>query len=274
MDIKSVNIFDFVDYKRFLASLIGVNGRRRGLYKELAMAANCQPSYLSQVMRKGSKIQLTPDQTLGIAQMLLLSPKERDYFLYLVDYERASSKELKGLLSEKIKSMQKSSLDIGNILDRPKSENQESLVKFYSSWLFSYIHILTSIPEFQSTESISQKINLPGEATLNILSELENMGLVKREKGLWLHSGRHLHVDAESTLVGNHHNNWRQQAMLDTQLKNSIESVHFSGVYSVSKSDFSKIKTLVLESLKNLNALAISSGTEEVVVFCCDLFKK
>lgn len=274
MNIKYLNIFDFVDYKKFLAAIFKHNSNIRGLYKLMANASNCQPSYLSQVMRKGSKIQLTPDQAMGVSQFLLLAPKERDFFLLLVDYERASSQDLKKLLLSKIKSIQKNSLDIGNILERPKLEDQEALVKFYSSWIYSYIHILTSIPEFQSTDSISKKINLPIETTLRLLSDLENMQLVTRDNAAWKHSGKQLHIDAKSTLVGNHHNNWRQQALLDAQLNNSLETVHFSGVYSISKSDYSKIKSQLLECLKNINDSALSSGTEEVIVFCCDLFPK
>lgn len=274
MNLKYVNIFDFLGYKQFLSVFLKMNNSQRGLSKEMAKAAKCQPSYLSQVMRKGSKIQLTPDQAFGISQLLLLSPKERDYFLYLVDFERASTKDLKDMLSEKIRSLQKTSLDIGNMLERPRVENQELLVKFYSSWIYSYAHILTSIPEFQTTESISKKVNLSVEATINLMVELENMGLVNRERGAWVHSGKQLHVDAESVLVGNHHNNWRQQALLDAQLRNSAASIHFSGVYSISKLDFSKIKSQILDCLKNVNLAALNSGTEEVVVYCCDFFKK
>lgn len=274
MDFKSKNIFDFVRYKSFLSAVVKQNKNRRGMYKEMANSANCQPSYLSQVMRKDSKIQLTPDQALGISKYLFLSPKERDYFLILVDLERAASKELQKLLHDKAEVIRRSALDIGNILDRPKLDNHNALVKFYSNWLYSYIHVLTSIPEFQNTESIANKISLPVETTMILLSELEEMGLVLREHGQWKHSGQQLHIEAKSPLALHNHNNWRQQSLLNAQLNNSLETVHFSGVYSISKSDYSKIKSHVLDCLKNVNSSALASGAEEVIVFCCDLFER
>lgn len=274
MELDISSIFTFTSYKKYLSNVIKRNSKIRGLYKILSEAANCQRSYLSQVMRQDGKIQLTPDQALGISRFLLHSAKERDYFLLLVDYERAASKELKELLQNKISFTQKELQDLTNLLERPKEDDHEMLIKFYSTWMYSYIHILTSISEYQSVEAIAKKSNLSVESALNILIELEDIGLVFRESGLWKHSGRQLHLDSQSALICNNHNNWRQQAILDAQLKQTIDAVHFSGVYSISKSDYAHIKTQILECLKAVNTKALSSGAEEVIVFCCDLFRK
>ncbi|MBN8536903.1 MAG: TIGR02147 family protein [Deltaproteobacteria bacterium] len=274
MEIKTINIFSFIEYKKFLTAVFKLNNKIRGMYKMMAAAANCQASYISQVMRRGSKVQLTPEQAFGVSQFFLLSPKERDYFLLLVDLERAAPGPLKKLLTEKVKSIQSNALEIGNILERPMIENKEELVRFFSTWMYSYIHILTSIPEYQSTEAISKKVNISVDSVLSILSDLENMNYIQRENGLWKYSGKLGHIDAKSRFIGNHHNNWRQQALLDVQLNPSPESVHFTGVYSISSSDYVKIRSCVLECLKEVNSIALSSGTEEVIIFCCDFFKK
>lgn len=272
LNIKKPNVFQYEDYKKFLTSILKENRHLRGLQKVLSDAANCQASYLSQVLKKGSKVQLTPDQAFGISNNIFLNSKERDYFLLLVDYQRASSSAYKNSILSKINILKKTSGEIAQILSRPKVESHEDLAVFYSSWIYAYVHIAISIKEYQNVENLSRKMNFSIEKTLQILSKLESMGLAIFESGLWKHSGRQLHLPAESAYICNHHNNWRQQALLDVQEQRNSESIHFSGIYSISKADYQRLQNLITEELKNINKIALNSGTEELIVFCCDFF--
>ncbi|MBL7557214.1 MAG: TIGR02147 family protein [Bdellovibrionaceae bacterium] len=268
----TINVFLFTDYKQFLKSYIDGRKNSRGLSKKMADAAQCQPSYLSQALH--SKVQLTPDQAMGIAQFIQMDPDEREYFLILVDWARAHRPELKKLLHDKIKGIQNQQSDLSKKLQRPPPKNMEHLVKYYSSWVYAYVHVLTSIPEYQSVDAISKKIFMTIDETFQVLSFLESVSLVRREGTRWVYTSVELHVDAKSPLIANHHNNWRSESVKDSQFHDQENSVHFTGVYSVSKSDFPVLKELILATIKSLNSQALASGTEDLIVFCCDYFKK
>lgn len=269
--VAEFGLFHYIDYKKFLSSLLNKNKTQRGLAKKIAEAANCQPSYLSQSLH--TKVQLTQDQAHGISRFLKMDPEEREYFLTLVDYARSGSADHKDYLKQKITLIQEEQNNLNKKLKRPVPKDVESLSQYYSVWLYSYVHILTSIPEYQTLESISKKILLTQDSTFQILSFLEKINLVHREGPLWKHSGNEFHLDTKSSLVTYHHNNWRSEAVKDAQNKNT-NHVHYTGVYSISKKDYPQLKDLVVETVKKFSDCASKSGTEEVVIFCCDLFYK
>ena len=69
-----MRIFEFNSYKSYLSHYIETSGRR-GLISELAKAAGCTHSYLSQVLN--GKPELTPDHAWALADHLSrrFSPK-------------------------------------------------------------------------------------------------------------------------------------------------------------------------------------------------------
>jgi DNA-binding Lrp family transcriptional regulator len=190
----------------------------------------------------------------------------------MVDYGRSSRPTLRHLFEKKMKDLKTKQEKIGERLQRESLQDAENLAKYYSSWQLSAIHILTSIPEFQKVETISEKLNISTEQCASHLRELEKTGLVVNEKNLWKYSGKQMHVPENSYLVNLHHNNWRQQATLNSQLM-SPESVHFTGVYSISNDDYETLKEITLKVIETMNKKATASGAEDLVVFCCDLFR-
>jgi len=60
------NVFNHLDYKDFLKIQIEENHEAYGYKSRLAKAANCQKSFLSQVLN--SHIHLTPEHAVGLCQ--------------------------------------------------------------------------------------------------------------------------------------------------------------------------------------------------------------
>lgn len=266
-----LSLYNYKDYKKYLRDTISSTLNSRGLMKKWAESANCHPSYLTQALK--THVQLTQDHAVGIAESLNLSEFERDYFLLLVDHARSGTPALRKIIDKKLQEIKSKQEKVSERLRREKAQDEENLALYYSSWHYAFIHILVSIPEFQTVEKIADRIHLKKDSVMSYLRALERMGLVLNQQSLWKHSGRQLHVPEDSQLVHLHHNNWRQQAVLDSQTK-APDSVHFSGVYSISKTDFDQIKNVVLKALESINAKASESGTEEVIIFCCDLFRQ
>jgi uncharacterized protein (TIGR02147 family) len=267
MDISVVN---YKDYKKFLREYISGTKPQRGIISRLAQAANCQPSYLSQVLN--SHVHLTPDQALAMGEFLNLSSLELDFFLLLVDHARSGSSKLKKRLESKIEEIKSKNEDLSQRLSRPKVELTENQAVYYSSWLWAALHVLVDIPQFQSTTAIAKKMRIEESAALSCLERLEQMGFIKREQGHWKHSGVEIHLPKESPLISMHHNNWRQLGVLKSQ--QHIESdLHFTGVYAIGAADFEKIKELILKNLMQVTKMAGTSPSEKLVCINHDFFE-
>ncbi len=153
------NVFDCSTYKDFLRSILRENSDKRGFQASLAKSAFCQPSYLSQVLSE--KADLLPDHAAGIATYLELNDSETEYFLNLILLGRAKMAPLKKLLTKKLAADKSNYSKLSGRVSSGTGVSQEVENFYYSSWFRAAIHILTSVPEFQTVKAISQKLNLP-----------------------------------------------------------------------------------------------------------------
>lgn len=178
-----MDIFSFNSYKEFIKKQINDNSESRGYQSKLAEAARCQKSYLSHILH--SHHHLNPDQACGLALFWDLNNEETDWFLLLVDIERAQSESLKKRLREKLRYIKTAREDLAPRFKKPRIKVSEKEFFYYSSWHWSAIHIITSIPRYQTVEAISEKLGLPKSLVRDCLQNLEEIGLVKASNGRW-----------------------------------------------------------------------------------------
>lgn len=261
------SIWSFNDYKAFLASLIEAGPR--GQVSRLAEAAGCQRSYLSNVLR--THIHLVADQAYGIARHLGLDESETTYFLLLLEKDRAAARGYKEHLDEKIRQLRLERENLAERLDRQPLQSSADQLTYYSAWYYSAVHILTSIPRFQSVSAISRALSLDAATVGTVLANLEAMSLVRRTGDTWrFHSGD-IHVPNDSPMVSLHHNNWRQKAVLHSQTRK--EGLHFTMVQSVSVKVANEIKERLLKLIDEVSGLAGPSESEELIYFGLDQFR-
>jgi uncharacterized protein (TIGR02147 family) len=267
-----MTIFRYQDYKKFLIDQIEQNSSIYGYKTKLAEAAGCQPSFLSQVI--GSHVHLTPEHAVAIAKFWKLNQKERDFFVQLVGLARAGTRELQDYLRSKLEEMRKDQEHLGKRFAQKQIPLEDSAATiYYSSWHYSAIHILLTIPAFRETKSIAKRLSLQEPFIEQALGVLSQLGLVqKSSKGNWTTTEKSVHLPQESVLNSINNGNWRQRAMEDS-IQRRGESVHYTGVYSMSRTDFQQLKDLTLELIDRSRQLVISSSEEELACFTCDIFK-
>jgi uncharacterized protein (TIGR02147 family) len=257
-----MSIFEFNDYKAFISHHIASNAQIRGYKTVLAQAAGCQKAFFSHVHR--SHVHLTPDHAAGLANYW--------YFLVLVDLARAGTERLKNHLQERALKIKKQH---GKLEERLKtSAVQEHIIQtyYYSSWYWSALHMLASIPQFQTPEKMADRLGLDPRLVLETLKELEKMGLLKKQKDRWVITDKSFHLPKSSPLNEVNHGNWRQRALVDVQ-KRTDESFHYTSVFSMSKSDAKKIRQLVAELVIDTRKLIEPSEEEELFCFNADFFE-
>lgn len=96
-----MNVFKFENYKAFIRHMIATHPvLGRGGIKKIAEALRVHPSLISQVL-SGLK-DLTSEQGNELAIFFDLSELETEYFLCLIDIERAGTARLKSFLQAKL----------------------------------------------------------------------------------------------------------------------------------------------------------------------------
>lgn len=266
-----MNIFRYLDYRKLLLAQIEEHRGIRGYKSKLAMAAGCQKSYLSQVLH--SHQNLTLEHGVGLSKFWGLNEQESEYFLDLILLGRAGLPELQKSIRKRIERARKAEKENGERRCVPElTATPESQTRYYSSWHYSAIHIIVSIPEYEDPKLISQRLGLSTELVVKTLIELKAMGLVVNNGNSWQITQKIIHLPKSSPLVVANHLNWQSRAAIDSQ-KEDTDSFHYSSVLSLSMSDFERVRGMVEGIVNDTRKIIEESDEEEVAGFNCDFFR-
>lgn len=243
---------------------------RRGQLTRAATALGCQRSYLSRVLSES--MHLTADHAFNLARFLKLNEEERNYFLALVELERAASPEYRQHWQRRLQELRRANDSIRERTKRQALSAEPLNATYFSSYLASAIHFMTAIPELQTSKALMTRLNVKEEIVLLHLEQLQAQNLVEKVRGRWTFKSGEFHLDKSSPLVVLHHQNWRTRAVLDAQ-DPANESIHFTAVQTMSRETALTIKSLLLNFIAEANRLAGPSPAEDCLALTCDLFQ-
>lgn len=270
LNTNKSNIFSYLDYKEFLQQEIAKQSETRGFQTKMAKAAKCQKSYLSQVLR--SKYHITNEQAFRLCEFFGLRQLETDYFMELVNLARTDLPGLRDRILSKLKEIRESVEDLSKRYAKDEKLSDELQALYYSSWHWSAIHIAVGIAQFQSVETLADRLSISKSQVLETLQGLESMGLIEASGKAWKIKPTQMHLPKSSPLTQHNHANWRQRAVLDSQ-KATTTGLHYSLVMSHSVAEFDVIKQVLLESIDRTRTLVVPSANEELTCLCLDYFK-
>jgi uncharacterized protein (TIGR02147 family) len=266
---KIHNIFSYLEYKEVIRAQVSANREERGYIAKLADAAGCQRSFLSQALH--STVHLTPDHAMGLALFWNLSELEREYFMELVLFNRSGSKQFRKISEEKLKRLREQSENIGLRLKKVSPLEEAAQLRFYSAWHASAIHILLTIPEFQTISALARRLAVSEFLVSDCLSMLQQMGLAEQREGRWSAAHSDMHLSKDSPIAWLHHSNWRTKAVADSR-EGPRDSVHYTALYSLSRADFERLKALCLHWIEESRQLVQPSVEEDLACFVLDWF--
>jgi uncharacterized protein (TIGR02147 family) len=268
--IVKKSIFGFKSYKNYLKQALGLDGKRTGLRKKAAKYVGVQTTYLSQVLN--GKMNLNMEQAYRFNDFLGHDQHEKDYFMLLVQHERAGTVELKNFLNNKIQDLISKRVTLKERIQTQKnlSENDQSI--YYSKWYYACIHVLVSIPEFQTKKAIVDYLKLPLTVVVDALEFLETAGLIVFSNGSYKIGPSHIHLSNESAQIAKHHFNWRNRALvsLDAPKKSDL---HYSVVWTLSKEDAEKIKLELTDYIQSMMKTVRDSKEQCAFGFTLDYFE-
>ena len=263
-------IFEFQDYKFYLTSLIKSRPKGgRGVRSQLASAIGCQVAYVSQILN--GHLHLSIEQAVRVNKFFTHSKDEGSFFLLLVQYARAGDKDTKAHFQELLETELTKRLVLTRRLGMAQGISSEDQVTYYSAWFYSAVHILVTIPAFQTKSAISAKLGLSREVTAEVLDFLVRTGMVAQKGDHFLPGPSQIHLDQRSKLTARSHANWRVRVLgaLDSPAETDV---HYTGVFSLSAADALKLKALVLKQIEDVISVVKLSKEEQLGIFCVDFF--
>lgn len=265
-------IFDFQDYRPFLLAFLKAQPKKgHGIRSHWAQAMGCQIAFVSHILK--GLYDLSVEQAEALSRHLALSKEERDYFILLVQKNRAGTHQLKSYYHEMVLEKLRHRDQIRNRMQIKEQLTLEDQNIFYSSWVYSAVHILLTIPKFQkSAEKIADYFSLPLSKIREVLEFLETIKLIKLEKGQYQVTNNYLFINKDSPLFAHQQIFWRQKA-IEAIYHNNPEEIHFASIFSVSEKDIKKIKDILLKSIEDSTELIKPSKEEKLYSICMDFYE-
>ena len=263
-------VFEYKNYLDYLKVKLATRGASRGMRSRLAESTQTKPAFISKVLAGG--INLSPEHIPPTNALLAHSPEEAHFFTLQVLKARAGTKTLEAYYEDQIKiilEQRNQFLNRVNIQERVSHADQ---VIYYSQWYYLAIHVLVSIPQFQTREAISHRLEIPLPVVSKAISDLESMGLVEKKSGRYIAGKKRIHLPKDSPLVSTLHHQFRQRAVQKIALP-STNDFHFSFGMSISKNLFDEYRGRILDLIAEFEEKMTHVKDEEFYALNIDLFK-
>ncbi len=225
----------------------------RGYRTQMALAAQCQPAYLSQVL--AGRVNFTLEQADGLCDFWNFDDLQSEYWLNLVRLSRSGtvtlSQRIKNNLNKiKQQAKQKSATEIEVASQRVFKENT---LRYYNHWLPSALHMLWMIKDYQNNiKASAQRLKVSETEVSHALDLLVELGFYELKGGKYRATQNHFHISNESLYSSLHHKNWRTQAMQEVQSANP-NRLHFTTLYSLDQKALDALKVIVREFISECN---------------------
>ena len=263
------SVFEFQHYKPYLRLKTGPVGTKKGIKSALAEALGCQSTYLSQILHANADLSL--EQADRCNAFFGHAKEESAFFLLLVQKDRAGTVSLARHFEEQIDEILRRRLVLTKRLGEKAVLSAESQSVYYSSWVYAAVHIALTVPELRTREALATYFHLPRQKVTEALEFLVSAGLAAPDGAAYRVGESHVRLGNDSHNIVRHHANWRTQA-LEALDREQLADLHYSGVVSLSRADVTKVKDLLLETVKNAQAIVKDSREEELCVMNLDFF--
>lgn len=265
-------IFEFSEYRDFLKQYFkSLPKRGFGEAKKIANYLGVSSTYVSQILA-GSKI-LTLEQATALGAYLGLSEIEADYFFYLVQNERAGTQELKKYCRRKLDDLRKKSLSLVARIEPNRKLNDQEKSVFYSSPLFSGVHVYCSTGKKGRTlDEISVRFELSRAKATEITRFLVEVGLCSENENHFFTTSQGTHLEQGSPHLLKHHANWRLRAIQSAENLAEDELMYTVNV-SLSDKDFHYLREEMVDFIKKFLARIHPSPAEEIACLNIDWFR-
>ena len=266
-----MTLFEFTDYRAYLKSHIrSLPKLGRGFLSKIAEHLSVNTTLISQIMA-GSR-DLSLEQAHELSLFLGHTDLETEYFSLLVHQERAGSQKFKQHLKKKLAHLKEESLKLSKRIHHEKKLTDHERAIFYSSWIYSVVHIFTSLKDEGVTlEEIAARFQLSRTKAAEVIYFLSNSGVIQEKEGRFHLGIQSTFLEQGSPHLLKHHSSWRIKAIEKSEKLKSSEMM-LTGQFSISKKDFASVREKLTELVKNISSTVKDTTPEDIVCLNIDWF--
>ncbi len=266
--MQSHSIFDHGNYKDFLRKWL--DAAPRGALSKMAASGGMQVSFLSQVLTR--KVHLSREQSWQICRSLGLSELEQKYFMTLLDLAKAQQPSYRENLLQELKALSHRRLNLKDRFPVADSLSEEQKSLYFSSYLYSSVHLLIMIPSFSNKSDIAHYLKISVDTVSKILRDLVSMRILEEKNDRYRIRKKRIHLSNDASMIIRHHTNWRLRALSAIE-RNNAESLHYSSLVTISDKDAHKLKSMMVDLVGKFGDTVKDSKSERCFVFNTDFFE-
>jgi uncharacterized protein (TIGR02147 family) len=266
-----MSIFEYKDIKSYLKhSISQLPKKGRGEITRISRHLKVSPTLVSHVL-SGEK-SFTLEQAQSLISYFGLIDIEADYFLIMVQLERAGSQGLKVYFKEKLDKLKAQSLKLSNRLPSDRQLTEEKRSIFYSSPVYMMARLYTSVGDKGKTLSeIAHRFEIPILRCSEILGFLVDCGLCDEKFGRFTMGPQKIHLGKSSPHLLRFQTDWRMRAISRGEDLTDGELM-FTAPVSLAQKDFEKLREGTINFIKNFLDTVHASNAEELACLNLDLF--
>lgn len=265
------DIFATRDYKAFIKAWLQAQPREgRGLLSRIAEKTGLSPGMMTHVLN-GDR-HFSPEAANEVAAFMSLNEEETDYFLLLVNYERAGTHALRERLKRKIISEQKKANELSKRMKPEHTLPETAKALFYSHWIYTGIRNMTACEAFKDVDKIASHLQVSRATAQRVIEFLLKNNLCVVKNGRLDVGPQVTHIGNETTLVSKHHQNWRLHG-LTKMLEPNDKNVFFTSPISLSRETADVIRNKIPTFIEEIRNLVGPSPSEVVRCLNIDWFE-
>lgn len=142
----------------------------------------------------------------------------------------------------------------------------------YCAWYYATIHVMLTIPRFQSKEAIVDYLKLSSRLVTEVLDFLVSVGLATKAGNKFVTGSAKIHLGKDSPLISKHHANWRMAAIRSFESE-VADDLHFSSVFTLTEKDADQVRRILLNAIENSVSLIKEAKEDMTMAMTMDFFK-
>lgn len=235
-----MSIYQFDSYKNYFNDWVQKQPKSgHGEYRRLAVALNVSTTLISQIFNGDKQVSL--EIASDICDYLHLNDEESEFFLLLVEHDKAGSYKLQNRLKKQIKDRQEKAKKLENRLKKETVLDEASRQIYYSNWVYPALRILVDIPSLNSIDKLSEHLQIPKNHLLKMIDFMIQKKLIVQKNNEFAMGPSTVYLPATDPLVSRHHQNWRNLSYQKMIIQNE-SNFFYTGLYSLSEETANEIR--------------------------------
>jgi plasmid maintenance system antidote protein VapI len=246
-------------------------GKGRGKFKEMAEFLRVSPVFVSQVVN-GTR-SLTEDQAYLLTGFLELTAQEAEYFILLVQKERASHHAYGKYIDSKISKITKEAQSTRARIKATDLElSKENLAVYFTDPKYTVVHLGSTLKGVKNIDDLTKVLQMKRQDVIACMDFLISCNLVVEGPNGFDLGPTRIHLPKESPFFKTRNMQWRFEAIKSIEQLRE-DNLCFTGVMSLTEEDSAWVKTRLLDLIAEVSERVSKSKAQTIQCLNLDWFK-